>query len=115
MITSQEKRFVTAAQEDNPEVRDDSQTGATFKIKDCKLHVPVVTLSAENDNKLLHQLKTGSFENENDRVSFSKYHVPKVEIEDFNVLTDGKPFFEIPVKNKEEPYEAIIKMSRNSN
>ena len=34
-------------------------TNATFKIKDTKLHVPVVTLSAENDNKLLEQLKTG--------------------------------------------------------
>ena len=28
-------------------------TGATFKIKDTKLNVPVVTLSAENGNKLL--------------------------------------------------------------
>ena len=28
-------------------------TNAVFKITDCKLHVPVVTLSAENDNKLL--------------------------------------------------------------
>ena len=26
---------------------------ASFAIKDCKLYVPVVTLSAENDNKLL--------------------------------------------------------------
>ena len=34
-------------------------TGATFKRKDTKLHAPVVTLSAENDNKLLEQLKTG--------------------------------------------------------
>ena len=34
-------------------------TNATFKIKDTKLYVPVVTLSAENDNKLLEQLKTG--------------------------------------------------------
>ena len=33
-----------------------------------------------------------SFENENDRTSFSKYCVPKVEIKDFNVLIDGKPF-----------------------
>ena len=32
-------------------------TGATFKIKDTKLYVPLVTLSAENDNKLLEQLK----------------------------------------------------------
>ena len=34
-------------------------TNATFKITDCKLYVPVVTLSAEKDNKLLEQLKTG--------------------------------------------------------
>ena len=33
-------------------------TNTTFKIKDTKLYVPVVTLSAENDNKLLEQLKT---------------------------------------------------------
>ena len=32
---------------------------ATFKITDTKLDVPVVTLSTENDNKLLEQLKTG--------------------------------------------------------
>ena len=34
-------------------------TNAVFKITDCKLYVPVVTLSAEDDNKLLEQLKTG--------------------------------------------------------
>ena len=33
-------------------------TDATFKIFDIKLYIPVVTLSAENDNKLLEQLKT---------------------------------------------------------
>ena len=32
---------------------------AKFEITDCKLYVPVVTLSAENDNKLLEQLKSG--------------------------------------------------------
>ena len=42
------------------------------------------------------------FENEENRTSFSKYYVPEVETKDFNVLIDGKPFFEIPVKNKEE-------------
>ena len=55
-----------------------------------------------------------SFENEDDRTSFSKYYIPKVEIKDFNVLIDGKPFFEIPVKNKEEAYEQIIEMSKNN-
>ena len=40
------------------------------------------------------------FENEEDRTSFSKYYVPKVEIKDFNVLIDRKGFFGVPVKNK---------------
>ena len=57
VITSLEKRLVTDAQEDNPAVYDDSATVATFKTTDTKLHVPVFTLSAENDNKLLEQLK----------------------------------------------------------
>ena len=34
-----------------------------------------------------------SFENEEDRTSFSKYYVSKVEIKDFNALIDGKGFF----------------------
>ena len=55
-----------------------------------------------------------TFENEDDRSSFSKYYVPRVEIKDFNLLIDGKPFFEIPVKNKEEAYEAIIEMTKNN-
>ena len=55
-----------------------------------------------------------AFENEEDRTSFSKCYVPKVEIKDFNVLIDGKPFFEIPVENKEEAYEQIIEMSKNN-
>ena len=36
-----------------------SPTDAKFEIIDCKLYVPVVTLSVENDNKLLEQLKSG--------------------------------------------------------
>ena len=129
-------------------------TNVVFKITDCKLYVPVVTLSAEDDNKLLEQIKAGfkrtitwnkyvsemsnqtknnnlnylidptftnvnrlfvlSFENETDRTSFSKYYVPKVEIKDVNGLINGKPFFEIPLKNKEESYEQIIEMSKNN-
>ena len=119
-----------------------------------KLYVPVATLSAEIDNKLLDQLKTGfkrtikwnkyrsemsnqtkinnlnylidptftnvhrlfvlTLENEDDTTFFSKYYVPTVEIKDFNVLIDGKPFFEIPVKNKEEAYQTIIEISKNN-
>ena len=48
------------------------------------------------------------------RDSFSHYYVPKVEIKDFDVLIDGKSFFDLPVKNEEEAYEKIIEMSNNN-
>ena len=135
---------------DNPE-------NAIFQIRDTKLYVPVVSLSKENDIKLLEQLKSGfkrtikwnkyrsqmtiqpqnnnlnylidptftnvnrlfvlSFSRNNNtdnRDSFSHYYVPNVEIKDFNVLIDGKSFFDLPVKNEEETYEKIIDMSNNN-
>ena len=125
------------------------------------MYVPVVTLSKENDIKLLEQLKSGfkrtikwnkyrsqmtiqpqnnnlnylidptftnvnrlfvlSFERiEEDNIkkdyrdSFSHYYVPKVQIKDFNVLMDGKRFFDLPIKNEEEAYEKTIDMSNNN-
>ena len=44
----------------------------------------------------------------------SHYYVPKVQIKDFNVLIDGKSFFDLPVKNEEEAYEKIIDMYNNN-
>ena len=129
-----------------------------FKMTDTKLYVPVVSLSKENDIKLLEQLKSGfkrtiewnkyrsqmtiqpqnnnlnylidptftnvnrlfvlSFSRNNNtdnRDSFSHYYVPNVEIKDFNVLIDGKSFFDLKVKNEEEAYEKIIDISNNNN
>ena len=42
------------------------------------------------------------------------YYVAKVEVKDFNVLIDGKSFFDIPVKNNEQACKQIIEMSRNN-
>ena len=121
------------------------------------MYVPVVTLSKENDIKLLEKLKSGfkktikwnkyrsqmtiqpqnnnlnylidptftnvnrlfvlSFPRNNNtdsRYSFSNYYVPKVKVNDFNVLIDGKSFFDLLVKNDEEAYDKIIDMSNNS-
>ena len=55
----------------------------------------------------VHKLFVLSFENEEDKTSFLKYQVPKVEIKEFNVLADGKSFFDVPVKNKEEAYKKV--------
>ena len=49
-----------------------------------------------------------------DRDSFSDYYVSNVEIKDFNVLIDGKIFFDLPVKTEEEAYEKIMDMSNNN-
>ena len=46
--------------------------------------------------------------------SFSHYYVPKVEIKVFNVLIDGKSFFDLPVKNEEDAYEKIMSVNRNN-
>ena len=48
------------------------------------------------------------------RNSFSHYYVLDAKINDFNVLIDGKRFFDLPVKNEEESYEKIIEISNNN-
>ena len=54
-----------------------------------------------------------AFENEEDSSSFLKYYTPTV-IKDYNVLIDQMPFFDIPIKNKEQTYEQIIELFRNN-
>ena len=36
-----------------------------------------------------------------------------IEIKDFNALIDNKPFFDQPVKSKQDEYEKFIEMSEN--
>ena len=48
------------------------------------------------------------------RDTFSDYYVPSVDIKDFNVLIDGKSFFDFPVKSKEEAYKKVVDMSNNN-
>ena len=47
VITSMKKRVITITQ------RDTSPTNATFQITDTKLYVSIVTLSSEDDKRLL--------------------------------------------------------------
>ena len=58
VITSKVARE-TDPDADPPVTGINNPKNVVFKITDCKLYVPVVTLSAENDNKLLEQLNTG--------------------------------------------------------
>ena len=52
-----------------------------------------------------------SFENQNDRTSHSTYYLPKVEIKDYNVMIDGKIFFDQPINSDLKTYENIRKIA----
>ena len=45
----------------------------------------------------VNRLYVLSFENENDRTLHPTYYLPKVEIKDYNVMIDGKNFFDQPI------------------
>ena len=46
-----------------------------------------------------------SFENENDRTSHLTYYLPKVEIKDYNVMNDGRNFFDQPINNMNKTWK----------
>ena len=121
----------------------------TFTITETNLYVPVVTLSTQEDAKLLPQLKSGfkraiswnnylaksellpqnsnlnhliepsfqwvnrlfvlAFENDDERISSKRYYISNVEIKDYNVIIDGKNFFDQPVQNDKVTNENIRK------
>ena len=126
-------------------------TGAgKFQITETNLYVPVVTLSTQDNAKLLQQLKSGfkrtinwnkyessvkkfaqnrclnylinpsfqgvnrlfvlSFENENDRTSYSTYYIPKVEIKDCNVMIDGRNVFDQLINSMNKTYENVTRI-----
>ena len=55
----------------------------------------------------INRLLALSFKNDDDpaRNCFDEYYMPLVKIKDFNAITDNKPSFIKPVKNKQEMYE----------
>ena len=85
VLTSRATRDAVAAQGGNPAVAEiDNPKNVTFKITGTKLYVPVVTLSAENDNKLLDQLKTGFKRT----IKWSKYRPEMSKNNNLNHLID---------------------------
>ena len=66
--------------------------------------------------KNINRLFVFSFKNGDNnptRNYFDKYYIPLVEIKDFYVLIENKPFFDIPMYNKQKKYEKLVEMSRN--
>ena len=110
---------VTLSTKDDNKLLERLETGLKRTIKWNKYNSEMTTETKTNTLNYLidstfdkvNRLFVFSFENENDRFSFSKYYTTKVEVKDSNVLIDGKSFFDVPVKNKEETYIKNIEMS----
>ena len=122
----------------------------TFTIIETNLYVPIVTLSTQDNAKLLPELKSGfkktiswnkylakpellaqnpnlnnlieprfqsvnrlfvlAFENHARGTSNKRHYIPNVEIADYNVMIDGKNFFDQPISNMIKTYENIKKL-----
>ena len=52
-----------------------------------------------------------AFENDAQRLSNKKYYLQNVETKDYNVMIDGKNFFDQPIKNDKVTYENIRKIA----
>ena len=50
------------------------------------------------------------FENKNDRKAHTGYFLLKVEIKDYNVMIDGRNFFDQPIRNDQIRYDNIWKI-----
>ena len=100
--------------------------GATFTITETKLYVPIITLSTQDNVKLLAQLKSSfkriinwnkylsnpellarnpnrlfllAFENDTYGTSSKRYNLPGKEKKEYNVMIDGKNVFDQPIEN----------------
>ena len=108
---------VTLSKEND--IKDLEKLKSGFK-KNIKGNKYKLQMTIQNNNNNLNYLIDPTFTNANrlfvlsferieennvkkdHRDSFSHYYVPKVQIKDFNVLINGKGFFDLPVKNEEE-------------
>ena len=123
----------------------------TFTITETNLSISVVTLSTQDNAKLLPQLKSTlkrtisqkylakpellpqnpninrlieasfevvsrlsilAFEYDAQRISKKRYYLPNEEIKDYNIMIDGKNFFDQPIKKGKVTYENIRKIAR---
>ena len=111
--------FVILSKEDDIKLLEQLKSGfkRTIKWNKCRSQM---TVQPKNNNlnylidptfMNVNRLFVFSFPRNNNtdsRYTFSNYYVPKVRINDFNVLIDGKSFFDLLIKNEKEAYEKII-------
>ena len=98
---------VTLATQDNAKLLQQLKSGFKRTINWNKYESNIKTFARKRYlNHLINpsfqevnRLFVFSFENENDRTPHSTYYLPKVEVKDFNIMIDGKNYFDQPINS----------------
>ena len=98
--------MVTLSTQDNAKLLTQLKSGFKRAIS-CNKYLSKLELLRRNPN-LNHLVKPSfqevnrlfalAFENDTQKASNKRYYLPNVEIKDYNVMIDGKNFFDQPVK-----------------
>ena len=59
----------------------------------------------------INRLFVLAFEDDDQRISNKRCYIPNVQIKDYNIMIDGKNFFDQPVRNDKVTYENIRKIA----
>ena len=111
---------VTSSTKDNEKVLQQLKSGFKKKTISWNKYESSIKIFAQNRylNYLINPSFQGvnrlfvlPFENENDRTSHSTYYLPKVEIKDYNIMIDGRNFFDQPINSMNKTYENIRKIA----
>ena len=109
---------VTLSAQDNAKLSPQLKSGFKRTINWNKyLPKPELLAGNENLNHLIESVFQGvnrlilAFENDAQRISNKRYYIPNVEIKYYNVMIDGKNFFDQPINNMIKTYENIRKIT----
>ena len=108
---------VTLSTENHKKLLEQSRTGfeRTIKWNNYRLEM---TKQTKNNNlnysidrifTKVKRLFVLTFENKNDRTSFSKFYLLNIQMKNFNVLIDGKNLFDMPIKMTKKHTNKLLK------
>ena len=104
---------VALSTQDNAKLLLQLKSGFKSTINSNKYESSAKTFAQNrNKNYLINRSLQGvnslfvlSFENENGKTSHLPYYLPKVEIKDYNVMIDGRNFFDQPINSMTKTYK----------
>ena len=110
---------VTLLTQDNSKILQQLKSGFKRTVNWNKyLSKPELLAQNPNLNHLVESRFQGvyrlfllAFENDTQRTSHSGYYLPNVEIKNYNVMINGKIFFDQPIKNNKVTYGNIRKIA----